>query len=60
MSFFAFHCPNTGFQVHAWTKGEDSGASHIYEAVTCIACQRTHLVNFNTGRVLGNDKEAVG
>jgi hypothetical protein len=42
-----------------WTKSEDSGANHIYEAVTCIACQRTHLVNFNTGRVLGNDKESA-
>ena len=59
MGSFAFHCPNTGFQVHAWTDGEDSGAGHIYETVTCIACQRIHLINFKTGRVVGNDRETI-
>ena len=28
-----------------------------YKAITCLACQRTHLVNPTTGKVLGVDDE---
>jgi hypothetical protein len=53
----SFRCPNTGFQVQAWTEGEDLEANYLYEAVTCTACQRIHLVNPKSGRVIGNDDE---
>ena len=28
-----------------------------YKAITCLACQRTHLVNPTTGKILGEDDE---
>jgi hypothetical protein len=31
--------------------------SDTYESVTCILCQRVHLVNPRTGRVLGENDE---
>jgi hypothetical protein len=57
MAGITFHCPNTGFYVHAWTEGEDSETNHIYKTVTCTACQRVHLVNPKSGRVVGDDNE---
>jgi hypothetical protein len=29
-----------------------------YEAVTCAVCNRVHLVNLNSGRVVGADEGA--
>jgi hypothetical protein len=33
----------------------ESDPANLYEAVTCTACTRIHLVNPRTGRVLGAD-----
>jgi len=57
MAGITFRCPNTGSYVDAWIEGEDSEADHSYEALTCVACQRVHLVNPKSGRVIGNDDE---
>jgi hypothetical protein len=57
MAGISFHCPNTGFHVQAWIEGDDSEANDLYEAVTCTACQRVHLVNPKSGRVIGNNDE---
>ena len=53
MGVYLFRCPSTGFRVQAWSEenSEDS-----YEAMTCIACQRVHLVNPKTGRVAGDNE----
>jgi hypothetical protein len=39
---------------HALTPGGSS-----YEALTCVACSRAHLVNPNTGHVAGADSGYV-
>ena len=42
--------------MYAWIEGEDFDANHIYETMTCTACQRVHLVNSKTGRVVGDNE----
>jgi len=57
MAVVTFRCPNTGLHVHVWMKGEDFEAKPLYETVTCIACQRMHLVSRESGRVVGGEYE---
>jgi hypothetical protein len=50
---FLYQCPTLGLRVQGWA--EDAGAEEgadAYEAVTCTACGRTHLVNPKTGHTL--------
>ena len=60
MPTFLYRCPNTGLRVQGWIandpteRGEDS-----FEAVTCLACGRVHLVNPQTGKVLGANDDAL-
>ena len=56
MAPFLFRCPNTGYQVHGFV-AEDASNNADYEAITCLACQQTHLVNPTTGKVLGAEEE---
>lgn len=60
MPTFLYRCPNTSQTVQGFVAEdvpEDSGVSEsIYESVTCLACQRVHLVNPATGKVLGVDE----
>jgi hypothetical protein len=32
---------------------ETSDDRKVYEAITCLACKRVHLVNSTTGKVVG-------
>jgi hypothetical protein len=50
---FLYQCPTLGLRVQGWAEdaGTDDGAD-AYEAVTCTACGRTHLVNPKTGHTL--------
>jgi hypothetical protein len=54
MPTFLYRCPNTGLLVQGWI-GEDptNRDEDRFEAVTCTACGRVHLVNPKTGKVLG-------
>jgi len=53
-----FRCPNTGLNVHGWiTDDPTEGEAESYEAVTCTACTRVHLINPKTGRMLGDDED---
>ncbi len=45
-----YRCPATGLSVDYWFEAADS--SDTYESVTCRACNRVHLVNVTSGRVL--------
>jgi hypothetical protein len=56
MASFAYRCPHTGLHVQAWTDGADDD-DQTYEAVTCTACQRVHLVNAKTGKLIGYDED---
>jgi hypothetical protein len=53
MAPFLSRCPATGLQVQGWAADGDLENGEVYEAVTCLACGRQHLVNPKTGKVLG-------
>lgn len=53
MASFLFTCPTTGMRVHGWAADEPP-AFDYFEAVECIACQRTHFVDPRTGKVVGD------
>jgi hypothetical protein len=53
-----FLCPNTGARVQAGSRTNGSKDSDdTYQSVNCLACQRVHLVNPATGKVLGAENE---
>jgi hypothetical protein len=54
---FLCRCPNTGRRVQGFVAEEASEDSETYEAVKCVACEQTHLVNPATGKVLGVEDE---
>jgi len=56
MSTFLYRCPNTGFRVQGYTS-EQTSDDDAYEALTCGACGRVHLVNPVTGKVVGENEE---
>jgi hypothetical protein len=55
MAKLIFRCARTGLNVQVWLPDE-APAVHAdsYEAVTCPACARMHLVNKTTGKMLGD------
>ena len=56
MPTFLYRCPVTGLHVQGWIADDPTERSEeSYEALSCIACTRTHLVNPKTGKVLGED-----
>ena len=53
-----FRCPNTGLNVQGWVANDPTeGEAEPYEAVTCTACTRMHLINSKTGRMLGDEED---
>jgi hypothetical protein len=52
MVSFTYRCPRTGQQVQGWAAADLLADGEIYEAVTCTACGRVHLVNPKSGKVL--------
>ena len=57
--FTCFTCPSTNLNVqHSRDEDDEDAPDNEYEAVTCKACARLHLINRKTGKVLGQDDEA--
>ena len=57
MATFLFRCPNTGAHVQGWFADDGSeNNGETYQSVTCLACQRVHMVNPKSGKVLGDDE----
>jgi len=55
---FVFRCPNTGKNVQGWVAEDPSEReAGSFEAVTCTACTRVHLVDPRTGKMLGEDED---
>ena len=53
---FVYRCPVMGLNVQGlFADDVPAEESDIYEAVTCLACRRVHLVNRSTGKILGED-----
>lgn len=58
MATFVYRCPTTGLRVQGWVAdGSTERDDDRYEAVTCDACAREHLVNPKTGKVLGHEDD---
>jgi hypothetical protein len=57
MAKLIFRCTRTALNVQVWLPDEaPTDRADSYEAVTCPACTRLHLVNKTTGKML-SDKE---
>ena len=56
MATLVYRCPDTGFRVQGYTSEQTSDDYDTWEALTCLVCQRVHLVNPATGRVMGEDE----
>jgi hypothetical protein len=55
MANLIFRCVKTGMNVQVWLPDEaPTDHADSYEAVTCPACTRIHLVNTTTGKMLGD------
>jgi len=54
---FVYRCPATGLNVQGFA-GDDRApapSDDVYEAMTCTACRRIHLVSPATGHVAGSN-----
>jgi len=55
MAAFIYRCPATGYNVQAFVADDpDRGEAHAFHSVTCTLCARVHLVNPETGKVVGD------
>jgi hypothetical protein len=58
MGKLIFRCVQTGMNVQVWLpETASTDRTDSYESVPCPACTRLHLVNKNTGRILGDKEE---
>jgi hypothetical protein len=55
MATFIFRCPDTGQNVQGWIAHDPEKGEGFYAAVACRACNKIHLVDPETGNVLGTD-----
>ena len=54
---FLFRCPVTALNVQSFiAEAATENDDDTYESVKCTACTRIHLVNPNTGKVLGAEE----
>lgn len=58
MIAFVYRCPATSQKVQGHV-ADDLFHSDSYEAATCTACGRVHLVNAKTGKVLEPAKSNI-
>ncbi len=60
MAKLIFKCVRSGTNVQVWlpdTAPNDTDKADSYEAVTCPACGRMHLVNKTTGKTLSDTEK---
>jgi hypothetical protein len=55
---FLYRCPTTRRNVQGWLADDPTdGDDDAYVAITCKACKRVHMVNPETGKLLGEDDD---
>jgi hypothetical protein len=54
---FLYRCPNTGQKVQTWADDDPEDDDQSYVQVSCLACAQAHLINPETGKVLGAGDE---
>jgi uncharacterized protein YbaR (Trm112 family) len=57
MPTLLFTCPITRMKVPALLDSDEDTSANEYEAITCKACARIHLINRKTGKLLGKQDE---
>ena len=58
---YLFRCPITqSFEYGFLVEEAPSDDANPYTSVGCLACGQVHLVNFTTGKTVGEDNEASG
>jgi hypothetical protein len=57
MPVFLCTCPSTKLEVQYWLDDDkkDDISDTEYEAVTCEACAKVHLINWKRGKLLGQE-----
>jgi hypothetical protein len=50
-----FTCPTTRIKIQQWEN--DDAPDNEYEAISCQACGKLHLLNAKTGKLLGAEEE---
>ena len=58
MAASLFTCPSTNLMVQHWLDDDEDAPETEYEAITCKACGRLHLINRKSGRLLGQKERA--
>jgi len=58
MAASLFTCPFAGRKVQHWLDDDEDASETEYEAITCKACGRLHLINRKSGRLLGKEERA--
>jgi hypothetical protein len=56
MFAIVFTCPSTELKVQHWLDDDKNVSDTEYEAVTCQACAKVHLINRTTGLLLGQEE----
>jgi hypothetical protein len=58
MTPLLFRCPSTGMMVQGFHADDAASENNenSYIGVRCLACNRMHLINPRTGKVLGADQ----
>jgi len=56
MRTFLYRCPISGLKVQGYSVEQTTDDADTYEAVSCPACTRVHLVNPASGKVAGQDE----
>jgi len=55
-TFFLYRCPVTGYKAQGFiADNPNEKCGHVYEPLTCVVCNRIHLVDPKTGNVTGSD-----
>ena len=57
MAHFVFKCPATGLNVQHELDDDPEVHENEYQAITCLACARLHLVSRKIGKLLGQDDD---
>lgn len=58
MATFIYRCPTTSLLVQGWIADDPTeNSTERFEALTCLVCTRVHLVDPQTGKVLGEGNQ---
>ena len=59
MAVFIFRCPSTGLNVQGFVADAPAQDADTFEPVHCALCARVHLINPQTGKVVGAEANPV-